>query len=58
MILWKEPLQLTQTVRDFLEALIEDGCVGGDWKLLSGLIREPATSAGQGTFILVGNFTI
>ena len=36
----------------------EDGCVGGDSKLLSGLIREPATSAGQGTFILVENFTI
>ena len=29
----------------------EDGCVGGDWKPLSGLIREP----GQGTFTLIGN---
>ena len=32
------------------------GCVGGDWKPLSGLIREPVTSASQDTFTLVGNF--
>ena len=34
----------------------EYGCVGGDWKPLSGLIREPVTSASQDTFTLVGNF--
>ena len=34
----------------------EDGCVGGDWKPLSELIREPITSAGQSTFTFVGNF--
>ena len=30
MILWKEPLQLTHTVRDFLEALIEKMAVLGE----------------------------
>ena len=34
----------------------EYGCVRGDWKPLSGLIREPVTSAGQGTLTSVGNF--
>ena len=64
MILWKEPLQLTHIVRDLLKVLIEKMAVvsyifptvGGDWKPLSELIREPITSAGQGTFTFVGNF--
>ena len=34
----------------------EYGYVGGDWKPLWGLIGEPVTSAGQGTFTLLGNF--
>ena len=33
----------------------EYACVRGDWKPLSGLIREPVTSAGQGTLTSVGN---
>ena len=48
MILWKEPLQLTHIVRHLLKVL--------KWKPLSELIREPITSAGQGTFTFVGNF--